>query len=232
MKKKALRSVIAALICLTLLCDSQIHTSMAETVDLIDADILREADINDTVMQENADEPETAVPKEDVADTYIPENTDVSETATSKDDITDMIISENADISETAASEEDVLTEEMPDEDDALEMIIPEEAGVLEESPSEIVESIEKDETEDELMGSSYVPYDGAKYSLIYEELNNGSIKITGFNGSARGELVIPNRISGKPVSVIGTYAFAKFPILRIYTASNTVSREKAENTI
>ncbi len=65
----------------------------------------------------------------------------------------------------------------------------------------------EEAETENELCAGSYTP-EGASYILIYEELDDGTIKITGCDGTKKGELIIPSEIDGKAVTVIGSEAF------------------------
>lgn len=60
-----------------------------------------------------------------------------------------------------------------------------------------------------EVQAEEYVPYEGASYSLTYR-VEEGSVKISGFKGTASGELVIPNEIDGKVVTVIGGSAFER----------------------
>lgn len=56
---------------------------------------------------------------------------------------------------------------------------------------------------------ASYVPYEGASYELTYEENSDGTLTITGYTGTAEGELVLPESIGGKMVTEIGASAFA-----------------------
>ena len=54
----------------------------------------------------------------------------------------------------------------------------------------------------------TYKPYPNAAYELKYEELSDGTLKITGYKDEAVGNLVIPEAINGKYVTVIGSNAF------------------------
>ena len=51
-------------------------------------------------------------------------------------------------------------------------------------------------------------PYPAASYVLTYEELQDGTLCITGYEGEPKGRLVLPETIHGKTVTRIGDNAF------------------------
>ncbi len=89
----------------------------------------------------------------------------------------------------------DVDVEEKPDADMTADSVSEEELP-------------EETETENELYTGSYSP-EGAGYSLTYDELEDGTIKITGCEETNGGELIIPSEIEEKAVTVIGDSAFS-----------------------
>lgn len=57
----------------------------------------------------------------------------------------------------------------------------------------------------------TYLPYEGASYQLYYRENADGTLTITGSTATAftaKGQLVLPDAIDGKPVTAIGEEAF------------------------
>ena len=56
---------------------------------------------------------------------------------------------------------------------------------------------------------NTYTPYDGASYTLTYYENQDGTLTITGYTGTAEGELILPESIEGKIVTEIGRVAFS-----------------------
>ena len=59
-----------------------------------------------------------------------------------------------------------------------------------------------------EVQAASYKPYEEASYELTYETGEDGGIVITGYTGTAEGELVLPGEIDGVKVTEIGASAF------------------------
>ena len=87
----------------------------------------------------------------------------------------------------------DVDVEEKPDADMTADSVSEEELP-------------EEAETENELCAGSYTPED-ASYSLEYDVLDDGTLRIIGYTGIPNGDLVIPSEIDGKAVTVIGNDA-------------------------
>ncbi len=54
-----------------------------------------------------------------------------------------------------------------------------------------------------------YRPYKNASYELTYKS-NDTGVTITGFDGDAKGQLILPESIKGKPVTEINVDAFKK----------------------
>ncbi len=119
------------------------------------------------------------------------------------------VMAEEIELSETEIpEEEDALETVIPDDEVVLETVIPDEENIPDAGvPGDGVEVEEEEEDRERLTGE-YRLYEGATYTLKYEELDDDTIKITGFDGDARGDLVIPDTIEGKAVTEIGEEAF------------------------
>ncbi len=104
------------------------------------------------------------------------------------------IVEQNTDTTDEPG-ESDEVTDELT-EDDTTEENNPEEP---EEAPAYDGDGEEK----------IYADGDPDKtYQLKYQTIATNSVEITGYTGTASGDLVIPSTINGKSVTSIGAYAF------------------------
>lgn len=126
-------------------------------------------------------------------------------------DIPELSIAEETDIPDVNTWEETIGSDESAFAEAAVYEALGNDevpdADMLGDSVEE-EEPLEEEEMECERYGGSYEP-DGASYNLTYEELEDGTLKITGSSGTRIGYLVIPAEIDGKAVTVIEAWAFA-----------------------
>ncbi|MCR5589958.1 MAG: leucine-rich repeat domain-containing protein [Lachnospiraceae bacterium] len=170
MKKINLKRVVTILISLTLVCNTQVMTVMAEEVSAPENTVSAEEDATEGDPAEAGSVEKAVVPEENIP-------------------------AEN-EAEPCEEYEEEEFNAAMP-MDPAGDEQLPEGEDLLEEN-----------EIESEQYDCNYLP-NGASYELTYEELDDGTIKITGCTGDKTGELVIPDKINEKTVTVIGDYAFS-----------------------
>lgn len=96
---------------------------------------------------------------------------------------------------EEISDENQEITEEISEEEN--EFILPENAEETETPETPVEELMEIESLEN------------AAYTLTYRIENDGTATITGYTGTASGNLVIPEKIDGHSVSSIEAYAFS-----------------------
>ncbi len=195
MRKRIVKSIVTAVICLGMVCEGPVLSVMAEETGVSEVSTVEEAGAPEINSVEEAGTLEIGNLEEA--------------------DIPGISGAEEADISgidgeeETPSDEKKMPEEELPatvQEDLSVSVVEESEAeGIPEEDAAEAG-------TENERLGESgtYKPYPDATYELKYEELEDGTLKITGIadGGTASGNLVIPDHIGGKAVTVIDNNAF------------------------
>ena len=113
----------------------------------------------------------------------------------------DPVIEMETEVGESIMPEE----ESGPADDTEEDADMKTEADAAEEP---VAESTEPEEKLGDIEYKYHKPYEEAAYELKYHVLAGRTICIDGFTGEATGELVIPERINGNAVTMIGEKAF------------------------
>ncbi len=187
MKKRISKSIAAVVICLGMVCNGPALSAMAEEADIPGMNTVEEAEPSELSGAEDAAVPDADIEANDpqaeaeIAENVIPDE----EPAEAGPDEDELLSSYNVDDAEEPALE--VMDAE---EEPAVEVMDPEEK--LGDPEYQYIR-----------------PYETATYELKYHVLDDETISIDGYKDTAYGALVIPDKIDGKVVTVIGDGAFA-----------------------
>ncbi len=197
MKKRIGKSIIAVVICLGLACNGPVLSVMAG-----EAGGLKPSGIEESVIPETGDVEEAEISEFCGADeTELPGISSVEDGAVPDADTEADDTQEEAEI-----AEESLPAAEPAESDPAGDELL--SSFDVDDAEEPAVEDVDPEEKLGDVEYKYYKPYESATYELKYHVLDDETISIDGYRGDASGQLILPDEIEGKAVTVIENSAF------------------------